>query len=69
MSDDTALVRVVRGEASAEELAALTAVLVARAVARGHTPDGPDRPRSTARWSRLERLTHYRSPVSWQVAA
>ncbi|MER6127345.1 acyl-CoA carboxylase epsilon subunit [Streptomyces sp. NPDC001795] len=67
--DDAALVRVERGEASEEELAALTAVLLARAAARGHGPDHADRSRTTARWSRLERRPSYQSPLSWRVAA
>jgi hypothetical protein len=58
------LVRVVKGELADEELAALTAVLVARAAAEsksGHFGDI----RSQARWQRPERRPSYNSPVSW----
>jgi hypothetical protein len=68
-SDDTALVRVERGTASQEELAALTAVLLARAAAGqpDRHPAGPCR--GDARWSRPERRPFYRSPVSWRGAS
>ncbi|GHE13895.1 acyl-CoA carboxylase subunit epsilon [Streptomyces alanosinicus] len=69
-SDETALVRVARGTASQEEIAALTAVLLARAVAGGHDDPHPDGPSSAvARWSRPERRPWYRSPVSWRGAS
>ncbi|MFH8365384.1 acyl-CoA carboxylase subunit epsilon [Streptomyces sp. NPDC018031] len=63
------LVRVEKGHADAEELAAVTAVLLARAAAgaahrRSHTATGPRR--STARWRRLERQSGFRAPHSWQ---
>jgi hypothetical protein len=59
------LVRVERGHADPEELAALTAILLARAAA-GETaaPAGPVR--STAGWRRLERTPGFRAPHSWQ---
>ncbi|MEE4540808.1 acyl-CoA carboxylase epsilon subunit [Streptomyces sp. V4-01] len=58
--------RVERGHADPEELAALTAILLARAAA-GETPAGPAMPaRSTADWRRLERTPGFRAPHSWQ---
>ncbi|WP_042384041.1 acyl-CoA carboxylase subunit epsilon [Streptacidiphilus melanogenes] len=60
--------RIERGSLTDEELAALTAVLMARAAARPTAEPrfahGNRHPR--ARWRRLERLSGYRSPVSWR---
>ncbi|MFI9360632.1 acyl-CoA carboxylase epsilon subunit [Kitasatospora sp. NPDC053057] len=62
------LVRIVRGNLSDEELAALTAVLAARAaVAQQAAAAAQVEP--IARWQRLERRPAYYSPVSWQQAA
>jgi hypothetical protein len=59
------LVRVEKGHADAEELAAITAILLARAAAGEHP--GTTRPvRSTAGWRRLERTPGFRAPHSWQ---
>ncbi|MGQ5637539.1 MULTISPECIES: acyl-CoA carboxylase epsilon subunit [unclassified Streptomyces] len=68
---DMALVRVERGVAGEEELAALTALLLARAAAAHDDTRAAAarRPRSTARWNRLERHRPYRSPLSWQAPA
>ncbi|MBW8088703.1 MULTISPECIES: acyl-CoA carboxylase subunit epsilon [Streptomyces] len=61
------LVRVEKGHADAEELAAVTAVLLARAAAGTHRATGPSRPgRSAARWRRLERRPAFSAPHSWQ---
>jgi hypothetical protein len=58
-------VRVEKGHADPEELAALTAILLARAAAGGSAE--PARPaRSTAGWRRLERTPGFRAPHSWQ---
>jgi len=58
------VVRVVKGKLADEELAALTAVLLARAAATpGHGAKGGGR--MQARWQRPERRPDYRSPVSW----
>ncbi|WP_165987636.1 acyl-CoA carboxylase epsilon subunit [Streptomyces sp. YIM 98790] len=70
MSTDPRLVRVEKGEASEEELAAVTALLLARAQAAGGADDdraaaGRDG-RSTAGWRRLERTPGFRAPHSWQ---
>ena len=67
MSDDDRILRVEKGHAGPEELAALTAVLLARAAAGGTEPD-EDRP-SAAPWRRLERRTYFGAPHSWQGAA
>ncbi|GAB2930492.1 acyl-CoA carboxylase subunit epsilon [Streptomyces mayteni] len=64
MNSDPHLVRVEKGEASPEELAAVTALLVARAARQDAAPAGADR--STAGWRRLERSAGYRAPHSWQ---
>ncbi|WP_367131148.1 MULTISPECIES: acyl-CoA carboxylase subunit epsilon [Streptomyces] len=59
------LVRVEKGTADAEELAAVTAVLLARAAAGNEA--APPRPRrTTAAWRRLERSPGFRAPHSWQ---
>lgn len=61
--------QIVRGEPAADELVALTVVLMARA-AEARRLSQPrfahgDR-RLRARWRRLERVTGYRNPVSWR---
>ncbi|MFE5579925.1 acyl-CoA carboxylase subunit epsilon [Kitasatospora sp. NPDC056531] len=62
------LVHIVRGSLSDEELAALTAVLMARAAtAQQGAAIVPIEP--IASWQRLERRPAYYSPVSWQQAA
>lgn len=62
------LLRVEKGSPSDEELAALTAVLLARA---GAVPDsGPDGGRASAgpeaRWRRPEREAAYANPRAWR---
>ncbi|MBD0695754.1 acyl-CoA carboxylase epsilon subunit [Streptomyces sp. CBMA123] len=61
------LVRIVRGSLSDEELAALTAVLAARAAVAQQAAAAQVEP--IASWQRLERRPAYYSPVSWQQAA
>ena len=60
--------RIIHGDPTPEELAAVIAVLAARTTAqRATTPrfaHGNRRPQ--ARWRRLERVAGYRSPVSWR---
>lgn len=68
-ADPAPLVRVERGHLTDDELAALTAVLMARAAAvqRAEQPrfaHGSRHPQ--AHWRRLERVLSYRSPVSWR---
>ncbi|MEU9621334.1 MULTISPECIES: acyl-CoA carboxylase subunit epsilon [unclassified Streptomyces] len=59
------VLRVEKGLADPEELAAITAVLLARAAAQpAATP--AHRGRSTAGWRRLERTPGFRAPHSWQ---
>ncbi|WP_411143637.1 acyl-CoA carboxylase epsilon subunit [Streptomyces sp. x-80] len=58
-------IRVEKGRASEEELAALTAVLLARAAHRPATAQA--HPRATAaRWRRLERQMGFHGATSWQ---
>ncbi|CAM5577237.1 acyl-CoA carboxylase subunit epsilon [Streptomyces xanthochromogenes] len=59
------LLRVEKGHAAPEELAAITAVLLARAAAQPAAA-APKRGRSTAGWRRLERTPGFRAPHSWQ---
>lgn len=57
-------IRVEKGLADPEEVAAITAVLLARAAARpAETPT--HRPRPRAGWRRLERESGFRAPHSW----
>jgi hypothetical protein len=69
-SIDESLLRVEKGEAAPEELAAITAILMARAAARNgkEAADHRGRPaaRSAAGWRRLERTPGFRAPHSWQ---
>ncbi|MEV7088116.1 acyl-CoA carboxylase epsilon subunit [Streptomyces sp. NPDC093085] len=67
MSEATndSLLRVEKGEAAPEELAALTALLLARAATRPAAAPA-HRGRSTAGWRRLERTPGFRAPHSWQ---
>jgi hypothetical protein len=59
------LVRVEKGHAAPEELAALAAILLARAAA-GPADDAVLPARSVAGWRRLERARGFRAPHSWQ---
>ncbi|GAA2231219.1 MULTISPECIES: acyl-CoA carboxylase subunit epsilon [Kitasatospora] len=63
------LVRIVRGSLTDEELAALTAVLMARAAAAQAAAVQTAVVEPIANWQRLERRPAYFSPVSWQQAA
>jgi hypothetical protein len=60
------VVRVERGHAEPEELAAITALLLARAAAR---PALVEEPRTIAHWRRLERAPGFYAPHSWQAVA
>ncbi|MGW1884452.1 acyl-CoA carboxylase subunit epsilon [Streptomyces sp. NPDC001970] len=61
------LVRVERGNPDAEELAALTAVLLTRVAAVGAEPDDVSRRgRASTRWRRPERARGFRGPRTWQ---
>ncbi|WP_431783278.1 acyl-CoA carboxylase subunit epsilon [Streptomyces chumphonensis] len=63
------LVRVEKGRASDEELAAVTALLMARAAGHGaaHPGDAHRASPAPARWRRLERTPGFRAPHSWQL--
>ncbi|MGW6570471.1 acyl-CoA carboxylase subunit epsilon, partial [Streptomyces sp. NPDC054975] len=58
------LLRVEKGHADPEELAAITAVLLARATVTA--AESAHHGRSTARWRRLERENGFRAPHSWR---
>ncbi|MFB7374921.1 MULTISPECIES: acyl-CoA carboxylase subunit epsilon [unclassified Streptomyces] len=58
------LLRVEKGHADPEELAAITAVLLARAAAQPTETSAHGR--STAGWRRLERQSGFRPSHSWQ---
>ncbi len=60
------VLRVEKGLADPEELAAITAVLLARAAAQPTAPAPAHRGRDTAGWRRLERTPGFRAPHSWQ---
>ncbi|MEU6529807.1 acyl-CoA carboxylase subunit epsilon [Streptomyces sp. NPDC046928] len=58
-------IRVEKGHAEPEEVAAITAILLARAAARpAAAPDHRGRPK--AGWRRLEREGGFRAPHSWR---
>ena len=61
-------IRVEKGEASEEELAAVTALLLARAAAGTRHAEVPASRRRTTKagWRRLERQHGFRAPHSWQ---
>ncbi|WP_434597029.1 acyl-CoA carboxylase subunit epsilon [Streptomyces sp. A5-4] len=61
----SSLLRVEKGQAAPEELAAITAILLARAASHPET-EPTHGPRSTAGWRRLERTPGFRAPHSWQ---
>ncbi|MFI1400802.1 acyl-CoA carboxylase subunit epsilon [Streptomyces sp. NPDC020681] len=63
--DPSHLLRVEKGHADPEELAAITAVLLARAASQPDT-DAARRGRSTAGWRRLERQRGFQPSHSWQ---
>ncbi|AXI78972.1 acyl-CoA carboxylase subunit epsilon [Peterkaempfera bronchialis] len=64
------MIQVVKGSLTDEELAAVTAVLLARAAATAAArQSSAAQPEPVARWQRLERRPSYYSPLSWQTAA
>jgi hypothetical protein len=58
-------IRVEKGHAGPEEVAAITAILLARA-ARSSEPTPAHRGRLKAGWRRLEREGGFRAPHSWR---
>ncbi|MER5772256.1 acyl-CoA carboxylase subunit epsilon [Streptomyces sp. NPDC001985] len=64
---DASLLRVEKGECEPEELAAITAVLLARAAAHPAAASSSlPHPPSTAGWRRLERQRGFQPSHSWQ---
>ncbi|MER6617498.1 acyl-CoA carboxylase subunit epsilon [Streptomyces xantholiticus] len=61
---DQQMLRVGKGHAELEELAAITVILLARAAAPAPTP--AQRMQSRASWRRLEREPGFRAPHSWR---
>ncbi|BBC36888.1 MULTISPECIES: acyl-CoA carboxylase subunit epsilon [Streptomyces] len=59
------LLRLEKGHAEPEELAAITVVLIARAATQT-AADPAQCARSKAGWRRLERTPGFRAPHSWQ---
>lgn len=60
-------IRVEKGHAEPEEVAAITAILLARgAAAATAQASTPRRGRDKAGWRRLERTPGFRAPHSWQ---
>ncbi|MBT2368452.1 acyl-CoA carboxylase subunit epsilon [Streptomyces sp. ISL-10] len=64
-TDPSSVVRVEKGHAEPEELAAITAVLMARAASQP-TAAPTHRGRTTAGWRRLERQRGFQPSHSWQ---
>ncbi|ULR51536.1 acyl-CoA carboxylase subunit epsilon [Streptomyces deccanensis] len=68
---ETSVLRVEKGSPSPEELAAITAVLLARTT----TTTGPydtsrrPRPRPRATWTRPERTPGFQGPRTWRTGA
>ncbi|MEV7394853.1 MULTISPECIES: acyl-CoA carboxylase subunit epsilon [unclassified Streptomyces] len=67
-ADGALVIKVVKGEASPAELAALTTVLLARAAALAAADPSPLAPRPVAGWHRPERLAIHRDPRGWHIA-
>ncbi|CAM5360354.1 acyl-CoA carboxylase subunit epsilon [Streptomyces tanashiensis] len=64
MTSPANLLRVEKGTADPEELAAITAVLLARAAAQ--PTETASHGRTAAGWRRLEREHGFRAPHSWR---
>ncbi|MFF0224661.1 acyl-CoA carboxylase subunit epsilon [Streptomyces sp. NPDC004629] len=58
-------IRVEKGHAEPEEVAAITAILLARAAARSFEAAPAHRGRAKAGWRRLDREPGFRAPHSW----
>ncbi|MEV0696244.1 acyl-CoA carboxylase subunit epsilon [Streptomyces sp. NPDC050388] len=59
-------IRVEKGHAEPEEVAAITAILLARAATRPTSGARTHRGRARAGWRRLEREPGFRAPHSWR---
>ncbi|MFF3429876.1 acyl-CoA carboxylase epsilon subunit [Streptomyces sp. NPDC002602] len=67
---DEHLLRIVRGNPSPEELAALTAILLARAAGAGVEPDDVARRQQVvALWRRPDRVAGFDGPRTWRSPA
>ncbi|MEV5955436.1 acyl-CoA carboxylase subunit epsilon [Streptomyces sp. NPDC051987] len=66
-ADGALVIRIVKGQASPAELAALTTVLLARAAALAAVHPCPLEPRPVAGWRRPERLPIHRDPRGWRL--
>ncbi|MFF7855830.1 acyl-CoA carboxylase epsilon subunit [Streptomyces sp. NPDC007904] len=62
----TSDIRVEKGNAEPEEVAALTAILLARAAAQSPAHAPAHHGRAKAGWRRLEREPGFRAPHSWR---
>ncbi|MEU1481949.1 acyl-CoA carboxylase subunit epsilon [Streptomyces sp. NPDC001668] len=65
VSSPEPVVRVTRGLAGPEELAAITTILLSR-VAQGRPEDGALTPHRAPAWCRPHPRNHFRAPHSWQ---
>ncbi|OEU85657.1 hypothetical protein DB35_13310 [Streptomyces abyssalis] len=66
-TESQALIKVTRGRPDAGELAALTAVLLARTgAATAGTGDPVRNQHTVARWSRLDREVRFADPRTWR---
>lgn len=66
--ETTTTFRIVSGQPTAADLAALTVVLLSRLAATGtHADNGAGTPR-TAGWRRPERAVPHRDPRDWRVS-
>ncbi|WP_306318782.1 MULTISPECIES: acyl-CoA carboxylase subunit epsilon [unclassified Streptomyces] len=59
-------IRVEKGHAEPEEVAAITAILIARASATPEAPSHHAKRQTRAGWRRLEREPGFRAPHSWR---
>ncbi|MFJ7241831.1 acyl-CoA carboxylase epsilon subunit [Streptomyces olivaceus] len=66
-SDPTRLLRVERGHAEPEELAALAVLLLVRAAAQRRAERLPSHNHSPVGWHRLVRIPDFRAPHSWRI--
>ncbi|MER6631583.1 acyl-CoA carboxylase epsilon subunit [Streptomyces sp. NPDC000987] len=66
-ADDSLVIRVVKGQAGPADIAALTAVLLARAAALAAAGPGLQDQRPTAAWRRPERIPHHHDPRGWRI--
>ena len=66
---DRPVLRVIRGDATPEEIAAVVAVLLSRAAAVADAPSPAPRPSAWADRSRLLRRPQFPGPDSWRRSA